>query len=225
MDDRFLNRPLFKNISSKSIKALEKMKKPVCTYNANDLIVRVDDPIDHICVVISGVLKSTEYTIDGKELNSSYFFGDENVIPGGDAFPFYLVYGGEKNYFFNTFCLKKAMTVWLPVKELIPIINDDLQFLLNVLTFVSQYTRYSRAMLRCVQYRKIADRIAFWLLQVNEGSKIVKIPNSQDVLANMLHVNRSSLNQALKQMDNDNIIKVHGREIQILDENKLVQMI
>lgn len=224
MNENFWNRLIFRNISEESKKAITEMDKTYGSYVANELIVREGDLIDHICVILSGVLKSTEYTIDGKELNSSYFFGDD-TIPGGDAFPFYLVYGGEKKYFFNTYCLKKATTVWLPTEHLLPIINSDPQFLKNVLQFVSEYSRYSRAMLRCVQYRKVADRVVFWLLQINEGNKFVRIPNSQEVLADMLHVNRSSLNQTLKKMTEDKIISLKGREIHILDEEVLHEMI
>ncbi|MDO5688997.1 MAG: Crp/Fnr family transcriptional regulator [Tissierellia bacterium] len=220
LDEQFWDRLIFRNISPKSKKAIEEMDKTICSYSANELIIREGEPIDHICVIISGVLKSTEYTAEGKELNSSYFFGGD-IIPGGDAFPFYLVYGGEKNYFFNTYCFIKARAVWLPVKYLLPVIEKDPIFLHNVLVFVSEYSRYSRAMLRCVQYRKVFDRIAFWLIHVNAGNTTIRIPHSQGVLADMLHVNRSTLNQSLKVMEQEGLIRVDGREIHILEEERL----
>ena len=220
LDDRFWDRLIFRNISAESKRAIETMDKTKKSYQANERIIEEGEPIDDICVILSGVLKSTEYTLEGKELNSSYFF-EGKVIPGGDAFPFYLVYGGEKNYFFSTYCLKKATVVWLPVKELFPVIEKDPVFLHNVLVFVSHYSRYSRAMLRCVQYRKVTERLAFWLTHVNDPGHPIPIPNSQEVLADMLHVNRSSLNQALGEMDDAGLIMLEGRTILVLDENKL----
>lgn len=224
MDDRFWDRTIFRNISDDSRKAILSMDAKVISYHANERIMEEGDDISDICVILEGVLKSTEYTVDGKELNSSYFFGGE-ILPGGDAFPFYLVYSGEKKYFFHTYCLKKAKVVWLPVAQLLPIIDADHVFLGNVLRFVSEYTRYSKMMLRCVQYRKVADRLAYWLVRVNDPSTVIRIPNSQEVLADMLHVNRSSLNQALKEMEEEHIITMDGRRIQVLDESALEECI
>ncbi len=224
LDQRFWDRLIFRNISPASKEAIEKMNKSIRSYAANELIIDEGEPIDQICVILSGVLKSTEYTAEGKELNSSYFFEGQG-LPGGDAFPFYLVYGGEKTYFFSTYCLKKAKVVWLPVKELFPIIEKDPVFLHNVLVFVSQYSRYSRAMLRCVQYRKVADRLAFWLTHVNDPAEPIRIPNSQEVLADMLHVNRSSLNQTLREMDDTGLIMLQGRTILVLDEGSLRELL
>lgn len=224
MEKRFWDRVIFKNISDKSKKAIEKMNKIEADYQANEKILSAGDPIDHICVIVRGVLKSTEYTIDGKELNSSYFFG-EDVYPGGDAFPFYMVYGGMRNHVSHTYCVKKASVVWLPVEELLPIVNEDPVFLKNVLTFVAQYTCHSKLLLRCVQYRRVKDRLAYWLTHINNPKEIICIPNSQEVLADILHVNRSSLNQALQGYVEEGIIQIDGREIQVLENEELLQSI
>ncbi len=224
MDERFWDRVIFRNISEASKKAIMSINKKEQTYHANERILEEGEPIDHICVIVSGVLKSTEYTLDGKELNSSYFFG-EDTYPGGDAFPFYLVYGGMKNYFYHTYCLKKAHVVWLPVDELQPIINSDPVFLQNVLTFVSQYTCYSKLMLRCVQYRRVKDRLAYWLMHLNDPNGSIRIPNSQEVLADMLHVNRSTLNQALQAYVDEEVIRMDGQNIWVIDKETLCQNI
>lgn len=224
MDERFWDRVIFRNISKESKEAIEKLNKKEMMYHANERVLNEGDPIDHICVIISGVLKSTEYTVEGKELNSSYFFGND-AYPGGDAFPFYLVYAGKKRYYFHTYCLKKAHVVWIPVEGLQPIVNNDPVFLHNVLTFVSQYTCYSKMMLRCVQYRRVKHRLAYWLTHVNDPTMMIRIPNSQEVLADMLHVNRSSLNQALNAFFEEGIIRMEGQQIWVLQPDTLLQMI
>ncbi|MGO4988412.1 Crp/Fnr family transcriptional regulator [Gallicola sp. Sow4_E12] len=224
MDKRFWNRVIFREISEESKEAIMQMNKIKAEYQANEKILSEGDPIDHICIIVSGVLKSTEYTIDGKELNSSYFFG-EDMYPGGDAFPFYMVYGGMKYHVSHTYCVKKASVIWLPVEELKPIINSDPIFLKNVLTFVSQYTCHSKLLLRCVQYRKVKDRLAYWMTHINDPSRIICIPNSQEVLADILHVNRSSLNQALQSYIEEGIIEIDGKEISVLKQEELIHSI
>lgn len=218
MEELFWNRLIFKNISEESKRAIKCMDKKECHYDAGQLVIGEGEDIDSICIIMKGVLKSTEFTPSGKELNSSYFFS-------GDAFPFYLVYSGVKKYYFNTYALKKSWVIWLKVEELIPIIDRDLQFSRNIISFVSEYTSYSKLILRCVQYRRIVDRLAYWLLYMNDSYKPVKIPGSQEVLADILHVNRSSLNQALSGLEKDGIIDIEKKYIIVRDHESLESFI
>ena len=214
MDDLFWNRMIFEGISEKSRYEIEKMPKKICSYKSKELIQEVGEDIDSVCIILSGALKSTEYTADGRELNSSYYFA-------GDAFPFYLIYGGVKKTFYNTIALKKSEVVWLPMDELVKIVDSDQTFLHNILRFVAEYCCYSKLILRCIQYKRIKERLCYWLLYLNDSSKDIAIPESQSVLADILCVNRSSLNQELKIFENDGYIKIYKKKIKILNKNAL----
>ncbi|MEG0250299.1 Crp/Fnr family transcriptional regulator [Peptostreptococcus sp.] len=214
MDNLFWDRMIFKGISEESKNAIENMHMVESSYHANDLVMNEGEAIESVGIILSGALKATEYTAGGKELNSSYYFG-------GDAFPFYLVYGDIKNYFSDTYALKKSKVVWLKVEELVPIIDNDQIFLHNILRFVAEYCCYSKLIIRCTQYRKVMERLSFWLLYVKNPEELIDIPNSQEVLADILHVNRSSLNQELKLLENQGIITLDRKKIKVLDKNYL----
>lgn len=190
------------------------MPKKICNYKAKEFIQGEGEDINLVCIILSGALKSTEYTSDGKELNSSYYFA-------GDAFPFYLVYGGVKKTFYNTIALKKSKVVWLHIEELKEIIDNDQVFLHNILRFVAEYCCYSKFILRCNQYRRIKQRLSYWLLHMNNPDAEIKIPESQEVLADILCVNRCSLNQEIKKMEKDGLIKVNKKIIKVLAKDKL----
>ncbi|SFE14892.1 Crp/Fnr family transcriptional regulator [Peptostreptococcus sp. D1] len=228
MDNTFWDRSIFRGISEESKNAIEKLNKKEVTYDSNTMIIREGQEIEHFAIIIEGVLKSTEYTSSGKELNSSYFFAREqhsSYYFAGDAFPFYLIYGGVKNYFFNVLALKKSRVVWLPVDELKEIIDKDPVFLKNILQFVAKYNCYSKVLLRGVQYRKVIERLSYWLIYMNNSDELIEIPNSQEVLADMLHVNRSSLNQELVQLDKDGIIQFNRKNIRVLDKEYLKSLL
>lgn len=224
MDNLFWDRAIFRGISEESVKAIEKMPKKESEYQANTIVIKEGEKIEYFCVILDGVLKSTEYTSNGKELNSSYFFAREDDASNffaGDAFPFYLVYGGVENYVFNVIALKKSRVVWLPINELKAIIEKDEVFLHNILQFVAKYNCYSKILLRGVQYRKVIERLSYWLIYLNDADKIIEIPNSQEVLADMLHVNRSSLNQELVQLDKMGVIDFDRKYIKVKDREYL----
>lgn len=221
LDERFWNRAIFEGIAESSKEAIRELDYWEATYHANEMILSEGAPIDHFCIMLEGVIKTTEYTSDGKQLNSSYFFGGE-TLPGGDAFPFYMVYGEQSHYFCDTYCVKRARVIWLPVAQLCPVIERDPVFLLNILRFVSAYAQYSKHLMRCVQYRKVEDRLAYWLMNLNDPTQRIAIPNSQEVLADMLHVNRSSLNQALKYVEEKGVIRRQGKYIWVQDPDYLL---
>ncbi|SEN28195.1 cAMP-binding domain of CRP or a regulatory subunit of cAMP-dependent protein kinases [Peptostreptococcus russellii] len=218
MNDLFWDRMIFEGISEESKKAIENMPKEEKSYKANELVSSEGEAIESVCIILTGALKATEYTSEGKELNSSYYFA-------GDAFPFYLVYGGIKKNFSNTYALKKSRVVWLKVKDLIPIIDNDQVFLHNILRFVAEYCCYSKLIIRCTQYRRVLDRLSFWLLHVKNPDKLIEIPNSQEVLADILHVNRSSLNQELKFLDTEGIIELEKKKIRVIDKEYLQSLL
>lgn len=209
---------IFEGISEESKAAIRNMNKKEKLYHPNELVIEEGEKIKNICVILEGALKATEYTSSGKELNSSYYFG-------GDAFPFYLVYAKVKRYFFNTYALKKTRVVWLPVDELKEIIDKDQVFLHNVLRFVAEYCTYNKVTMRAIQYRKVSERLSYWILNINDPSKIITIPNSQEVLADILHVNRSSLNQELKRLDKKGVIQLENKKIMVLNKKYLESLI
>ncbi len=218
MDEKFWEIQIFKGISENSKTKILKMDKKEVYYKSGETLFNEGDEINYFGVILDGVLKCTEYTISGKELNSSYFFN-------GDAFPFYLIYGGASKYNFNIVAFKKSKVVLLPVVELKEIIDSDIVFLHNILTFVAEYNCYSKILLRCVQYRRVIERLSYWLLNINEADNIIQIPNSQEVLANILHVNRSSLNQELVFLERLGVIECNRRNIKILDRKYLEDLL
>lgn len=229
MDKRFWERLIFQGISEESKKSIENMRgRRESVYQANELVLKEGEEIKDICVILEGVLKSTEYTPSGKELNSSYFFGREMssaYYTGAEAFPFYLVYSGESRYFFNTFAFKKSKVIWLPIDELMPIIDSDKVFMKNILIFVSSYTRYSKRILRLLKYRRIDERLSYWILYLNKCDGRIEIPVSQEVLADILNVSRTSLNQELIKMKDLGVIDMDKKFIKVLNKDYLESLV
>lgn len=214
----FLQQEIFQGISEDVIQEILEIDYLEETYAANELIKEKGEALDEVAIVVTGCLKTNTFTREGKELNSSYFFG-------GDAFPFYLIYGGYTQYPYNVYCFKKSKVVWFPKDELLSVVEKDTTFLINVLKFVSEYASYAKLLLRVSQYFKVQERLAYWLLVINEHNHYANIPNSQEVLADILMVNRSSLNQELKHLESLGIINLENKRITIIDREYLRTLI
>lgn len=206
MDQRFWNTEILDEIPSK---IRQEMKSIICSkrsYQPGELIVSEGDTIRNVGIVDKGLLKSVVTTYDGKQLSASFFFER-------DIFPLYLIYGGCTQYFFNTYCIKNASVSWMPVSDFKALAEKNRDMIYLVLQHVAGYACYNKMLMRALHYRKVSERLAFWLLNFHVTGKPFTLPFSQEILADILYVNRSCLNQELRRLEREHIISRKGREI------------
>lgn len=209
---------LFQGIEEKSIEKINQMSIIEKEYSSGELVNVMGEKINYIHVILKGSLKTNEYNLEGSEIVSSYYF--EN-----DAFPFYLIYGGEKYYPYNIYCHKDALIYHIPVEPLTECISKDIKFMDNVLRFVSKYTCYNKKVIRTVRRPKVSQRLAEWVIESSPDSNVFVLPGTQDVFAKMLCVNRSVLNQEIKKLESEKVIKLEGRKMYILNRNYLKNLL
>lgn len=205
---------IFQGIEKSSIDKINEMPILRKRYSEGELVNEMGDRIKYIHLILQGSLKTNEYSIDGNELVSSYYFAN-------DTFPFYLVYGEEYYYPYNVYCHKDALVYHIPVNPLMDTISSDIKFMQNILTFVAKYTCYNKRVIRTVRRTKVSERIAEWVLESTHGEKTFIMPGTQEVFAKMLLVNRSVLNQELKKLESLGVLKLEGRKIHILNKKYL----
>lgn len=186
------------------------------TYEASQCIHPQGTKISCFGIVESGILKAVNNTINGVEQCHSYF-------EAKDLFPEFLYFTGRKNYVYTLIAEKKSTVLWIPVHVLEEMLEKDQGLMYALLLYVCQRGLKDQLYLNCLNYQTIRERIAYWIVGLHNLSPVesVHMPGSQLILANILHVSRSSLNQELKLMQKDGYFKVRGREMYELDEEKL----
>lgn len=102
--------------------------------------------------------------------------------------------------------------------------DTDIVLTKNILKFVAEYTCFNKLVIRATQYSKVSQRLAYWILHLQEVDYL-KLPTSQTMLADILRVNRPSLNQELKKFAEDKAIYIEGMEIRVLDRDYLLKFI
>ena len=156
--DRF---KIFDNISEKSRRRLNMLHIKKKRFAANEIVKRQGDKLTAALLIDSGCLRTIDYTIDGQEKVSSYYSAH-------DAFPFYLYFGKTANFPYDVYALKNSDVFFLPFAAVKEIINDDIVFMKNIMEFIAEYTCFYRLLLRATQYPKVVQRIAYWLLHIDE---------------------------------------------------------
>lgn len=190
------------------------------TYEASQCIHSSGTKITHFGIVEDGILKAVDNTASGTELCHAYF-------EPRDIFPEFLYFSGIKNYTYSLVAEKKSTVVWVPAYVMEEMLAKDRHLMYALLLYISQRGLKNQMYLKCLNYQTIRERIAYWITGMHNiaPQESIRMPCSQLVLANMLHVSRSSLNQELKLMEKEGLFRIRNRELQVLDEEKLAAML
>lgn len=182
------------------------------TYQASQCIHPQGTKITHFGIVEEGILKAVDQTSDGVELCHAYF-------DAKDIFPEFLYFSGEKNYSYSLVAEKKTTVIWVPVHVMEEMLEKDRYLMYALLLYISRRGLKNQLYLNCLNYQTIRQRIAYWIVGMHSISpaEAVRMPCSQHILANMLHVSRSSLNQELKLMEKEGYFQIKGHEMQAVD--------
>lgn len=189
-------------------------------YDAGQCIHPQGTKISHFGIVESGILKAVSHTESGMELCHAYF-------EIKDIFPEFLYFSGRKNYSYSLVAEKKSTVIWVPVHVMEEMLEKDQPLMFALVLYISQRGLKNQLYLNCLNYQTIRERIAFWIVGMHNitPTESICMPCSQLMLANMLHVSRSSLNQELKLMEKEGYFRIRNREMQELDEEKLSLLI
>lgn len=186
------------------------------SYEAAQCICLQGSRITHFGIVEHGILKAVDNTSDGAELCHAYF-------ETRDIFPEFLYFSGRKNFSYSLVAEKQSSVVWIPVQVMEEMLKEDQQLLYELLIYISQRGLKNQLYLNCLNYQTIRERIAYWIVGMQRiaPTELIRMPCSQLMLANMLHVSRSSLNKELKLMEREGYFEIRDHEMRILDESRL----
>lgn len=190
MDQRYWNTNILDNFPSD---LQQEMRSLICSqssYQPGQLIINEGDAIQHVGILDKGVLKSVVSAYDGKQQSVPFVFK-------GHLFPLYFLYGGCTHYLFNIRCIKSAAISWIPAPAFQTLAEQNRSMLPFVLQHMAGYTCYNQMLMRALHYRKVSERLAFWLLNLHMAGKPFTLPFTQEMLAEILSVNQSCLNQEL----------------------------
>ena len=97
--------------------------------------------------------------------------------------------------------------------------------LANFLDMISNRSQFLSEKIKFLNFKTIKGKLAQYILQKTEqGTKSVKLEITQNELADYFGVARPSVARALGDMEEEGLIEANGKNIKILDRQKLVKL-
>ena len=173
------------------------------------------DPAEGFYVLLSGRVRIYKASPDGKEYTI-------HVIKPGQLFAEAAIFKGHE-YPANCATMEKSAVAYFPKEAFLNLLKKYPVISLKIIGSLASFVRDFNRQVEELSLKEVPARLASFLLNRAEktGSNLVNLDFTKTELANRLGTISETLSRNLKKMSDLGVISVNGREISILDKNRL----
>ncbi|HNW49775.1 MAG TPA: Crp/Fnr family transcriptional regulator [Prolixibacteraceae bacterium] len=207
--------PLFREVESNELDRLfSSILFQRRSFPPGSLVVSQGEECNRLMILTEGMVKGEMISPDGKSLKI-----EDMEAPSilASAFLF-----GRKNFFpVNITSVTEVKFIVIPRGELLKLFQMNQQILQNFLAMISSRAQFLSDKLRFHSFKSLKAKLAYFL--VNEAGKAnsFKLRHSQQELAELFGVARPSVGRAFLILQEEGIIDIRYRQVEILDRKKL----
>jgi CRP/FNR family transcriptional regulator, dissimilatory nitrate respiration regulator len=208
---------LFKGLTTEKISdLLHEVTFKEKSFSKNETIAYCDDEVRSLLIIIKGSVRGEMVDFSGKTIKI------EDIEPPRMLAPAFL-YGKNNRYPVDIVANQQSVVLSLSKPAFINLLQSDQQILTNYLNSISNRAQFLSTKIRFLSFQTIKGKIAHFLLQLSQRNNSIEfvLPKSQNELAEMFGVARPSLGRAIREMDAEGIIKADGKQVKILDKQRL----
>lgn len=207
--------PIFRGLNTAEVDALlSQIVFQRKSYPEGSLVVSQGEDCNRLMILIDGSVKTEMTGPTGKSLKI-----EDMVAPSilASAFLF-----GKKNFFpVNVMAVSTAVFVIIPKAELLRLFHLNDQVLQNFLSMISSRAQFLSEKLRFHSFKSLRAKLAFYLINEADKNKTFKLRHSQNELSELFGVARPSVGRAFLQMQEEGIIDIRYKQVQIIEPTKL----
>ncbi len=187
------------------------------TQERGTLLFSEGEAAEGFYVVAAGRVKIYKLSADGKERIL-------HIVNSGDTFAEAAIFGdGRYPAFAET--LSPAELVFLPGREFLDLLHNRSGIAINMIAGLSQFLRQFAHQIEELTFKDVPARLAGYLLKLevdSDGSS--QLPVSKSQLASNLGTVSETLSRSLRKLADEELIRVEGKRIEILDRELLENM-
>ncbi|WP_374538093.1 Crp/Fnr family transcriptional regulator [Chitinimonas taiwanensis] len=204
--------PLFRNLDAAQLALMARASQQVRVAK-HQFVFHRGDPANGLYVVAVGGIKLAIPSPSGQEKVIEFF------APGqafGEAVMFL-----DKPYMVQAQALEDTLLIWIDKQDIYAAIDHDPSFAKRMLAGLSLRLHALVQDIETINLQNASQRvISFLLKQPREGGQ-VHFPFNKNVIASKLGLTPETLSRLLHQLSAKNLIRVDGRDVQILDPEAL----
>lgn len=209
---------LFKDIDSVAIEKLfENIRFRKRKYVSESFVSHQGDKYLELMIVLSG-------SVRGEMTDESYKVINIENIESPKAIAFAYLFGNENIIPVDVIANEESEILYISKSEVYKIVNSNPIFAINYLNAVSTKANFLASKIKFLNFKLLKEKVAKYLLQLPRNGNILVLRETQQQLAEILGVTRSSLAREFANMSKEGLLKIKNKEIEILDEAKLMSI-
>jgi CRP-like cAMP-binding protein len=185
-------------------------------YDKNDLIAQSDDEVRDLLIVVEGSVRGEMVDFTGKTIKIEDVESPRMLAPA-------FLFGMNNRYPVNIVANEESTILSISKDSFLKLLQTNKLVLINYMNSISNRAQFLSNKIKFLSFQTIKGKIAHFLLQIRQktGKEEFILPKSQNELAEMFGVARPSLTRAIREMHDEGIISAEGKDIKILDRNRL----
>lgn len=207
---------LFAGTSADDREVLLSIARPRET-SRGDLLFEEGQSADGFYVVVSGKVKVFKLSADGRERIL-------HVIQAGNSFADAAIFD-DGNYPAFAMSLDKSSLLFFPKTQFLDLLHLHPRLAINMIAGLSRFLRVFASQIEDLTFRDVPSRLARFLLEHHQDSARVVLSLSKSQLASNLGTTSETLSRTLRKFTDEDIIAVQGRTIDLLDLDRLQDLV
>lgn len=173
------------------------------------------DPAEGFYVLLSGRVRIYKASPDGKEYTI-------HIIKPGQLFAEAAIFKGHE-YPANCATVENSSVAYFPKDAFMNLLKKYPEISLKIIGSLASFVRDFNRQVEELSLKEVPARLASFILDLAEkkGSNSVYLDSTKTELANRLGTISETLSRNLKKLSDLGVISVNGREISIIDKNRL----
>lgn len=186
--------------------------------NRGDLLFEEGQGADGFYVVVSGKIKVFKLSPDGRERIL-------HIIHPGNTFADAAIFD-DGNYPAFAMSIDSSSLLFFPKTQFLDLLHQHPQLAINMIAGLSKFLRTFAMQIEDLTFRDVPSRLARFLLEHhNKKTARVELPLSKAQLASNLGTTSETLSRTLRKLADEDMISVQGRTIDLLDLNRLHDLV
>ncbi len=208
--------PLFNGLSHKDLDAMMAIAR-IREHARGELLFSEGEKAAGFFVVLDGKVKIYKLSPDGKERIL-------HIIHPGGTFAEAAIFG-DGLYPAYAEPLQVSQLLFLPKDSFLDMLRNNGQMSINIIAGMSRFLRQFANQIEELTFKDVPSRLARYLMDLSRGSRhTLDLPISKTQLASNLGTVSETLSRTLRKLSEDDLIRVAGRTVEILDFERLAEL-
>jgi len=207
---------LFSGVTEEDLKLLT----AVCrdrNYSRGEILFEQGEKAVGFYVIASGKVKIYKLSPEGKERIL-------HIVQPGNTFAEAAIFADG---FYPAFAetLEPTKLLFFPKNEFLGLLNQHSQIAINMIGGLAKFLRQFTTQIEDLTFRDVPARLARFLTEIGGDRKaVLQLPVSKTQLASNLGTVSETLSRTFRKLADEEIISVQGKQIEILDADRLLDL-